>query len=281
MKELNILKFYGILLVVLGHVTFTYSPMSIITPSTPSPILNFVKEVIYAFHMPLFIFASGCLFAWQLEVKKRPTTFMSLFKNKAKRLMIPFFVFGLLMVYPTMVFLGFRDPTHYFINCLILALDPRHLWFVYALFLIFLVFFCLRKTCIKLNIPIWAIAIVALLLYRFPIDMIYFQIKNMEQYLIWFTLGYLFIIYRPAFKYVTIAVVCGIGFNIIMPGITPPYLLNLFNSFAGIAVFYILSVNTMWIENTKLYQLIAPNSFGIYLFHSMIIYWLEFIAIVR
>lgn len=35
----------------------------------------------------------------------------------------------------------------------------------------------------------------------------------------------------------------------------------------------------MWIENTKLYQLIVPNSFGIYLFHSMIIYWLEFIAI--
>ena len=66
-----------------------------------------------------------------------------------------------------------------------------------------------------------------------------------------------------------------------MPGITPPpsYLLKLFNAFIGITVFYILSVNTMWIENTKLYQLIVPNSFGIYLFHSMIIYWLEFIAI--
>ena len=51
LTELNILKFYGILLVVLGHVVFTYSPMSIITPSTPSPILNSVKEVIYAFHM--------------------------------------------------------------------------------------------------------------------------------------------------------------------------------------------------------------------------------------
>lgn len=86
--------------------------------------------------------------------------------------------------------------------------------------------------------------------------------------------------YRPVFKYVAIAVVCGIGFNIVMPGITPPsYLLKLFNAFIGITVFYILSVNTMWIENTKLYQLIVPNSFGIYLFHSMIIYWLEFIAI--
>lgn len=151
---------------------------------------------------------------------------------------------------------------------------------MYALFLIFLVFFCLRKICIKLDIPIWAIVIVALLLYCFPINMIYFQIKNVEQYLIWFTLGYLFTIYRPVFKYVAIAVVCGIGFNIVMPGITPPsYLLKLFNAFIGITVFYILSVNTMWIENTKLYQLIVPNSFGIYLFHSMIIYWLEFIAI--
>lgn len=241
LTELNILKFYGILLVVLGHVVFTYSPMSIITPSTPSPILNSVKEVIYAFHMPLFIFASGCIFAWQLEVKKKSMTFVQLFKNKFKRLLIPFYVFGLLMVYPTMVLLGVRDPIHYLIDGFIIVLDPRHLWFVYALFLIFLVFFCLRKICIKLDVPIWAIVIVALLLYSFPINMIYFQIKNVEQYLIWFTLGYLFTIYRPVFKYVAIVVVCGISFNIIIPGITPPFfnLLKLFNTFIGIAIFYI------------------------------------------
>lgn len=35
----------------------------------------------------------------------------------------------------------------------------------------------------------------------------------------------------------------------------------------------------MWLEHTKIYQLISSNSFGIYLFHSMIIYWLEFIAV--
>ena len=55
-------------------------------------------------------------------------------------------------------------------------------------------------------------------------------------------------------------------------------MLKLFNAFIGIAIFYILSVNTMWIENTKLYQFIAPNSFGIYLFHEVFIYRLEFIA---
>ncbi len=278
MKGLNILKFYGILLVVLGHVAFTYSPMSIITPNMPSPTLNFVKEVIYAFHMPLFFFASGCVFSWQLEVKKSPMTFCMLFKNKFKRLMIPFYVFGLLLVYPTMILLGFRGPVHYFIDGFIFAFDPRHLWFVLTLFLIFLVFFCLRKICIKLNIPLWTIAIITFLLYYFPIDVIYFQIRNVCTYLIWFTLGYLFVIYRPAFKYVAIAALCGIGINRLMPGIPPPYILNLFNGIAGVAVFYILSMKTVKIENRKLYQLIAPNSFGIYLFHVVFIYWLEFIA---
>ena len=278
MKELNVLKFYGILLVVLGYVTFTYSPMSIITPNMPSSTLNLVKDIIYSFHMPLFFFASGCIFSYQLEVRQRPMTFMQLFKNKIKRLVLPFFAFGLLTVYPTMVLLGFRDPVHYFIDGFILALDPRHLWFVLALFLIFLFFFCLRKICIKLHAAIWTISIIAILVYFFHIEFAYFQIKNTCEYLIWFTLGYMYTIYRPAFKYVAVVALCGLGFNMAMPEFTPPYLLKLFNGIIGVAIFYILSMLTIKIEKTKLYQWVAPNSFGIYLFHAMIIYWLEFIA---
>ena len=58
----------------------------------------------------------------------------------------------------------------------------------------------------------------------------------------------------------------------------PPNLLKLFNGIVGILIFYIISMKTIKLENSKLYQWIAPNSFGIYLFHAMIIYWLEFIA---
>ncbi len=278
MKELNILKFYGILLVVLGHVVFMYSPLSIITPKIPSTTLNVVKDIIYSFHMPMFFFASGCIFSYQLEIKKKPLSFIQLFKNKTKRLIIPYCIFGLLMVYPTMTLLGFRNPTHYLIDGFILALDPRHLWFVITLFFIFLLFFSLRKICTKLQIPIWITSIIALLIYCFSINIPYFQIRNVEEYFIWFALGYLFTIYKSAFKYVTIAAVCGLCFNWIMPQITPPYILNLSNSIIGITIFYILSVKSMKIINTKLYQWIAPNSFGIYLFHAMIIYWLGFIA---
>lgn len=278
MKDVSILKFYGILLVVLGHVTFSYSPMSILTPNLPSTTLNLVKDIIYSFHMPLFFFASGCIFSYQLEVKQKPMTFMQLFKNKAKRLLLPFFAFGLFMVYPTMVLLGFRDPVHYFIDGFILALDPRHLWFVMTLFLLFLVFFGLRKICNKLHIPIWTTSILALLIYSFPMNIMYFQIRNVEEYLIWFTLGYLFTIYKPVFKYVVMAALCGLGFNMVMPEFIPSNMLKLFNAIIGVAIFYLLSVRTIKIEETKLYQWIAPNSFGIYLFHAMIIYWLEFIA---
>lgn len=278
MKELNVLKFYGILLVVLGHVAFVYSPLSIITPHTPSLTINFVKDVIYSFHMPLFFFASGCIFSYQLEVKRKPMTFAQLLRNKTKRLMIPFYAFALLMVYPTMVLLGFRDPVHYFFDGFILAIDPRHLWFVMALFLIFLLFFGLRKVCNRIHLPIWTLSILALLIYIFPINIAYFQIRNVEEYLIWFTLGYLFTIYKSAFKYVVIVALCGLGFNMTLPETTPPNMLKLFNGILWIAVFYVLSIYTIKIESAKLYQWVAPNSFGIYLFHAMIIYWIEFIA---
>lgn len=279
MKEIRILKFYGILLVVLGHVVFTYSPMSIITPCMPSQVLNLVKDLIYSFHMPLFFFASGCIFSFQLEIRKKQMTFTQLLKNKTKRLMIPFCAFALLMVYPTMILLGFRDPVHYFIDGFILAIDSRHLWFVLTLFLLFLLFFGLRKMCIKLHIPIWATSILALLIYIFPINIVYFQIRNVEEYLIWFTLGYLFTIYKSAFQYVAIAALFGLGLNMVMPEFSfPPDMLKLVNAIVGVAIFYILSVRTIKIEKAKLYQWVASNSFGIYLFHAMIIYWLEFIA---
>ncbi len=225
MKELNILKFYGILLVVLGHVAFVYSPQSIITPHISSTAINIVKDVIYSFHMPLFFFASGCIFSYQLEVKSKPMSFVQLLHSKAERLMIPFYAFSLLMVYPTMTLLGFRDPVHYFIDGFILAVDPRHLWFVMTLFLQFLLFFGLRKICNKLHLPMWATSIPALLIYFFPINIVYFQIRNVEEYLIWFTLGYLFTIYKSAFKYVAITAFGGLALNMAMPEIPPPNML--------------------------------------------------------
>lgn len=55
--ELDIMKFYGILFVVLGHIAMMYTPLSVIPHfANMSSFMAVVKNVIYAFHMPMFIF---------------------------------------------------------------------------------------------------------------------------------------------------------------------------------------------------------------------------------
>lgn len=71
--EYDLLKGIGILLVLWGH--------------TMAPAI--VHNTIYAFHMPLFFFVSGCLF--------KQDTMINIVKYKARRLLIPWFVFVLIL----------------------------------------------------------------------------------------------------------------------------------------------------------------------------------------
>lgn len=92
--ELDIIKFFGILLVVFGHVTRMYTPVGLITPLESSSVLAITTSIIYSFHMPLFVFVSGMTFGVTCK-KKSYQDFISFARNKAKRLMIPYFVFAL------------------------------------------------------------------------------------------------------------------------------------------------------------------------------------------
>lgn len=276
--EIDIMKFYGILLVVLGHVAMIYSPMSLIKPQVSSDLMVRVKEIIYSFHMPLFIFVSGCVFAYQLEIKKRQIGFASLFKTKFRRLMIPYYVFGFCWVLPVMVILGFRDPLHYAIDGIILALDPRHLWFVMSLFGIFLLFYSFRSLCLKINFPFWIILVIGFCLYILPVDYpVFFQIKNIMTYFIWFALGYFFILHKKVSIYIIIIALLIIAVNLIFRDVIPSVLTKFSYAVMGISIAYLVSIMTCKISKTKLYRLISHNSFGIYLFHAMIIYIVAYI----
>ena len=50
--------------------------------------------------MPMFVFVSGYLFAFLRQRGKYPN-FVDLVKNKAKRVLLPYFVFGLIMMATT------------------------------------------------------------------------------------------------------------------------------------------------------------------------------------
>lgn len=276
--ELDIMKFYGILLVILGHVAMTYAPSSQITPCVPSDFMVALKQFIYTFHMPMFVFVSGAVFAYQIEIKKREQALLPLAINKFKRLMIPFFVFGLLWVYPTMLLLGLRDPYSYLINGFVLAIDPRHLWYVMMLFEVFIIFYLLLRVIDNMKFPKYSLAIVALIVYLLPWgkDFIFLQLASTKEYLLWFSLGYLFLLYKQPSAYVAgIATLISVASFFICDSL-PSDVTAICYGITGTSAMYLISKCTQSIANTRIYRWISPNSFGIYLFHAMIIYMLEY-----
>ena len=83
---LAVLQGFSMLLVVMGHVDLTNIAYD---PNTP--IASAIHEVIYSFHMPLFIFISGWLFYYTCI--GRDKSYKDMIVSKSKRLLIPFFVF--------------------------------------------------------------------------------------------------------------------------------------------------------------------------------------------
>lgn len=272
--ELDIIKFFGILLVVFGHVTRMYTPVGLITPLESSSVLAITTSIIYSFHMPLFVFVSGMTFGVTCK-KKSYQDFTSFASNKAKRLMIPYFVFALFWVLPFMVGFGFRPFLPYLTKGLLLSLDSRHLWYVWMLFNVFLLFWGLRFLFEKLHIPDWAILLVSasLFLLRTKYSVCpYFEINNALTYQFWFTIGYFAIQYKSTFRTcLPIIVVMGLVGNYCVGGGKTVYALT------GIYVFYRSAPWLKAITTTRLFDLINKNSFGIYLFHPIIIYLLFYI----
>lgn len=282
--EFDLMKFYGILLVIFGHVVFCYTSAGAVSPAISSEAMVILKNIIYSFHMPMFVFVSGAVFAYQLEIKKREYSLVELVKKKFKRLMVPYYIFSLLWVLPTMSLLHLRQPFIYARN-LLFGIDPRHLWYVMMLFEAFIFFYFLRWLCQKLHLPYYCIVLVSIVLYVTDSFVIlpkiteYFQINSLLTYFLWFVLGYFFVLHKRyancvAFGAVvmTILSLCYNTFAFSQP------ILDITFAITGITLFYVLSLYTKNIITYSWYKLISRNSFGIYLFHAMIIYMLEYMC---
>ena len=157
-NEYDILKVLTIILVVLSHTTyykissnyggidyqhFLVSENSIFLYK----VFDKIRLVLYYFHMPLFMALSGALFYTQVQ-KNKWVSLADLMKNKFKRLMIPFFLFTIFYTLPIKYFSSyFKDIG--IIKAVIgqlFLLGNSHLWYLYALFIIFFIsFYVLKK----------------------------------------------------------------------------------------------------------------------------------------
>ncbi len=281
-EQYEIIKIITTILVVFGHVTRMYTPDGIVHPLNKSIVLDYITSFIYSFHMPLFVAVSGSIYYFVKMRLNKYSNNSQFIINKAQRLLIPYVVFGILYVAPIMILCNFTESSYlnYIIEGIILSLNPRHLWYIFMLFNVFMAFQFLNKYITKYpKLFMFIFILFNIASYKLPV---YFQLNTTFRYLIYFYIGYLFEKNKNDFKLnpkkITItSFLFLLVANYLLKvsnGVIPYIILNMICAFLGIIFMYtsVQLLNIKFIMNLKLYKIIKENSFGIYLFHPMIIY---------
>jgi len=202
--EYDMLKFFAIILVVLSHSTY-YKITSnfgefdfggidyqyLIRDNRVMiiyKVLDKLKQILYYFHMPMFMALSGTFYYLQVKNNKW-ISFNMLYRNKIKRLLIPFIIFSVLYTLPLKYF------SNYFQNITLIRaisgqvflLGNSHLWYLYALFIIFLLAYYILR--IEINIFTYVILYFA---HFISSKITLALISAPLQYFFWFSLGFLF-----------------------------------------------------------------------------------------
>jgi len=153
--SIDIAKAICITLVVIGHYLPDNSPNWYVT----------LNDIIYQFHMPLFMFVSGYLYL----ATRKPVKYKNFIWKKFQRLMIPYFFVSIIIITIKLLTeggLSVQNPVTYsaFYEMFYLPVAGFFLWFVFVLFLIFLIvpFFNTRK-----HLPI--LFLLSLVLYILPV----------------------------------------------------------------------------------------------------------------
>lgn len=271
------LRALAILSVVLGHSIILYSPEWQIFQTTQSCVLfSQIKRIINLYQMPLFFSLSGYLFAGQ---KNQP--FIEFLSKKTKRLLIPFLMVGLLYMLPIKLILGY--PPYQgkslltVIKLFLLGNDTGHLWFLPTLFLVFLTAFFVKRI-LKNNLVFWvAFVIASFLLWKLQ-TMIPIR-HPLLNYLKW-TLEYEWSFAFGAVAFHLTKWTCSMNTKkrLLLGGVPISIialivLLDLHVPSVMISV-CICSALYLLVPNHQvcLFSIISQQSFGVYLFHSPLIY---------
>lgn len=213
--EYDLVRTYALLFVLLGHCTYNaimtdYGGVDIGVDGSLSCIMQkglcFLSTVFYKFHMPLFVALSGCLWAVHLQKKGLPT-FMSVWQGKSKRLLIPFLVAALFWSIPIKYISGYWDNAgddtllQIIVGQILMFGDfNSHLWFVQALFWVFLLSWSIERFHWRNNTRVFSC-----ILFLASICCMYIHVKfriellnvlTAFQYLLWFYVGFYFEQYR-------------------------------------------------------------------------------------
>ena len=147
-QRLNEIVFLRPVLVILLVMYHSFCPWAgIWTPFegfTPNEAYKWIAEISYSFMLPLFVFTSGYVWAFQREVKNKKETIGTLMVKKSKRLILPSIIFSVLylLMFNRPGSLGIKeqlDSAMYILN------GAGHLWFLPMLFWCFILMWILKE----------------------------------------------------------------------------------------------------------------------------------------
>ena len=267
-------------MVVLGHSIIIYSSeWNIYSTSIQAPLLDFLKRIINLIQMPLFFSLSGYLFLHSLEKRGK---IVDLVFIRVKRLLLPYMVFCIFWLLPIRLIIKYPGYSNYSLsyviwNRVLLGYDNGHMWYLPTLFLCFLFSLFAYKMlalcqfvgggtdiiCLLLGVLLFSLGIVLSL----PS-----YIGFLCRYYIWFALGHFIGNYRKDivsiakyYKKTILLLVCGMA---ILSIVWQHIIIQFCASVCLCILFYILIPD----KYNKILAVISDNSFGIYLFHSPLVY---------
>lgn len=197
-RYLDRLRVLAIILVIVGHATRMFTNNGVYYGTLPSiRFFEIVTTIIYSFHMPLFMMLSGYVYGICTGKSGYYNKLVPFFRKKSLRLLLPYYFWGLFYVAPVMVLISITPMTYlcYVKSGILLGVDSRHLWFLFALFGIFALVQSARLLVNRLYFiqkykPVALLLglVIGLLLAAIP-KPAYFCINSICDYLIYFIVG--------------------------------------------------------------------------------------------
>jgi fucose 4-O-acetylase-like acetyltransferase len=174
-EHLDILRGLAILLVAIGHT---------VQARSADPDANLIFRAIYIFHMPLFFYISGMVYALK-PITQTAKGFSSGIGRKAEQLLLPFFCWHLVNY---LVSDSSRTLTEHF--WLLYKAPDYGLWFLWVLFGVYLITDFGKVICTKTKIPYWIIcSVLAVGLYHINLHFHGLGVGLMAKHLPFFVAG--------------------------------------------------------------------------------------------
>ena len=299
LNNISLLRTFAILIVVLGHsmVVYQYN-WGIYNPLVKSSFFNALKTYIDTFQMPLFIFISGYMYFYCRKECGKYKKFGKYSFGKIKRLLVPYICVAIMYVLPIRIMTDYKGYYGYnafqiIYKYILTGLDVGHLWYLLAIFEIFIVFYLFEAAINKIGVPASFIIIACanIISYKFPNV---FQISISIHYFMFFYLGYIIREYeknilslfkgkKSTVKIVTLFIL-QLLFLIVFSKISNSNIVGtlfknsifLLCNIAGTLFYFLvlslISYKYKSLNSNRTLNFLDKESFAIYLFHSPLIY---------